>query len=63
LEDYHGTSKDLDEVNVLKLNDALTLRMQGEKKHTSNNLQGSLKDLNNLNDLDLNGASMLKLQE
>jgi hypothetical protein len=26
LEDYHGASKDLDEVNVLKLNDALTLR-------------------------------------
>jgi hypothetical protein len=59
LEDYHGTSKDLDEVNVLKLNDAFTLRMQGEKKHTSKDLQGTLKDFNNLNDLELNGASML----
>jgi hypothetical protein len=63
LEEYHGASKDLDEVNALKLNDALTLRMQGEKKHTSKNLQGTLKDLNNLNDLELNGASMLKLRD
>jgi hypothetical protein len=60
LDDYHKTLKDLDKVNVLKINNAFTLKTHGKVKRMLNDYHETLQDLNKVDVLKLENAFILK---
>jgi tetratricopeptide (TPR) repeat protein len=59
LKDYQGTLEDLDKVNVLEPNNAITLRWYGDVKKMSKDYQGALEDLNKADVLGSNNVITL----
>ncbi len=45
LDDYHKTLKDLDKVNILKINNAFILKTHGKVKRMLNDYHETLQDL------------------
>ncbi len=56
LDDYQKALEDLDKADVLKPNDAFTLRDRGEVKRMLDDYQGALADLDKANVLEPNNA-------
>ncbi|CAM6059862.1 unnamed protein product [Sphagnum tenellum] len=60
LDDFQGALEDLDKADVLKPNDAFTLRARGEVKRMLDDYQGALEDLDKADVLEPNNAVTLR---
>ncbi len=59
LEDYQGALEDFDKTDVLKPNDAFTLRSRGDVKRMLKDYQGALEDPDKAHVLESNDAFTL----
>jgi len=63
LKDYERVLQNLDQVEILKPNDAFILKMWGDMKQMLYDYEITLQDLDKLNIVEWNDASILKAQE